>query len=405
MSVDRRAQRSVAWKPSRYLPWGGDPGGDFYRPPRAAATQCGPTAFDVSMDAMPNANQVELHFANYSVSGEMSRLPRWVRPHWTADAERPRPKPDRRAAAFKEAYAHKFVALLVRPQHCPAPTRATRIAINTHTHLLRNALAWAHTHAPVHLHPWLPQVSGVTVVPGPYWGGLPGASNVPRPGTGAVLTPQNLLARTASFAHGMATPAGPTHPPPSARQPPTLPAKPQPSGAYSSETASARARAAADGDDFGGVGPGYATPKSPGRAARLEGAYLFGQPQPQPQHAGGGSPEPAPAAFQLFRVSKGAAADSPAMARGDKIVNSSPAKNANNAALRHAYSGRDAPSRRGPRLHSPRGSALLASPVKSPVQGGYGGGFTGPLSSARGVGAAEAQAWTREKGCWGERPW
>jgi hypothetical protein len=128
MSVDREAKRSITRKPAHYLPWGGDPDGDFYKPPRAAVTY-GPTAYDVSMDAMPNANQVELHFTNYFMSGEMSRMPHWVRAHWTADAERPMPKQDRRAAAFKEVHPHTHRehprSAACKGDHCPLPHART----------------------------------------------------------------------------------------------------------------------------------------------------------------------------------------------------------------------------------------------------------------------------------------
>jgi hypothetical protein len=190
------------------------------------------------------------------------------------------------------------------------------------------------------------------VVPGPYWGGLHNSQTAQRPGTGAVLTPQDLLARTATFAPGTGTPAGRLSQP-SARTA-TLASQP---GGSSSRTASARARAAADGD-FGGAGPGYATP-APGQP--LRGDYLFGQQQTGSSGSGDpwalgvapgkgpvlrGSPEQAPAC-RAFRA-KGSA-DNLAMARHDKIVNSSPAKNAQSAPLRNVYSGRDAPSRLGPR--------------------------------------------------------
>jgi hypothetical protein len=56
------------------------------------------------MDAMPKANLVELHFNNYMKSGEMSRLPHWVRNHYTADVQQPMAKQDRRASAFREVY-------------------------------------------------------------------------------------------------------------------------------------------------------------------------------------------------------------------------------------------------------------------------------------------------------------
>jgi hypothetical protein len=103
------------------------------------------------------------------------------------------------------------------------------------------------------------------------------------------------------------------------------------------------------------------------------------------------------------------------MARHDKIVNSSPAKNAQNAPLRNVYSGRDAPSRLGPRRGdttprlaaraTARHAALSMSPMKPAQSGGGSGGVGASLGSARGVGAAEAQSWMGEKGCWGERVW
>lgn len=109
------------------------------------------------------------------------------------------------------------------------------------------------------------------------------------------------------------------------------------------------------------------------------------------------------------------------MRRNDKIVNSSPAKNEQGAVLRNAYSGRDAPSRLGPRLvdSTPRSSrggstsrraALVMSPMKpARSNGDFGGGTSSrggaPQSSARGVGKKEAQSWMSEQGSWAERAW
>lgn len=112
LSIDRNELKSVTRKPSHYIPWGGDAGGDFYRPPRAAVTQ-GPTAYDVAMDSMPKANLVELHFNNYMKSGEMSRLPHWVRSHYTADTTQPMAKQDRRASAFREVPRMKKTSFIL----------------------------------------------------------------------------------------------------------------------------------------------------------------------------------------------------------------------------------------------------------------------------------------------------
>ena len=238
------------------------------------------------------------------------------------------------------------------------------------------------------------------MTPGPYWGGLPG-TKVERPGTGAVLTPQELMMRTASYAASSADPNEPT-PRYSARQ--------------------------------GNSGDGNAV-ATPGRSAR--GDYRFGQPPDSSRSkreqwascvAPGkgpvlvGSPERPPEI--PFRAA--GEADNLAMRRNDKIVNSSPAKNEQGAELRNAYSGRDAPSRLGPRgmvestprsLRGGGGStsrraALTMSPMK-PMRnsgGNLGGGGSSrgggaPQSSARGVSKKEAQSWLSEQGSWAERAW
>ncbi len=121
--VHAHGSKSVSRKPERYMPWGGDSGGkystllptvtwqihnsaptfvgDFYRPPRACITQ-GPTGIDNEADNAPTNNECEQHFKGYFASGQVSKFPAWTRAHWTANAAGPRPKVDRRGAAFRE---------------------------------------------------------------------------------------------------------------------------------------------------------------------------------------------------------------------------------------------------------------------------------------------------------------